>query len=764
MRNSQIFKNILFAVIALTVNFGITANVKAVCTIGSNLILNGDAEADPAFAGGGFSDHDLSNWDPENGSFTVIRYTTGVGFPTNSDPGPANRGTFFFAGGPQNGVTSSGKQIINVADCAGYIDSGRQTYDVSGFFGGFSSQSDTAALTLTFKAEGDIDFGSVTIGSVTAGERGNLTGMLSRSANGTIPPLTRTIEVVLSMPPTAGYNDGYADNLSMILGIALGTWDGGGATSNWSEAANWTGDILPPASMPVVFDETSAKNVVFDVPLTRTGATGISAGYTGTLSTGSTNLTFSDFSQTGGTFTAGSGNLNFNGVTNLNGGTFNAAGGTITLNGSFFFNNGTFNGGSGDLICNSVMTLGTGTFNAPTGNLIYNGLSAFQIQPLVVFNPNGGTFVLNSSAIAPHSSVTSVNFNNLTVSSGFFMQIPFVVGGNLNLLNGIFSGNGTFQVSGNVTIGSGFSGGTSAIQFVGAGNQTFTNSGGVNPTGIWTLNKPGGTVNLANNLDLSNGTSDLVLTNGTITTGANTVIAGERNITRTNGFINGNLRRTFTAIGSKTFDVGTINGYAPVTINATAGTFGVSTTFTVGGNNGTLAGVSPTQSLTRNWTLEPSAGGITTADIRFDYLQTDVPAGANEAGFSFLRNNGTTTAIAPTSIDTTANFATLSGVSQFSTWSLGNLAPLAAMSTISGRVLTGSGRGIYKARLTLTDSQGNSRVVLTNPFGYYRFAEVESGETYVISVFHKEYEFANPTRIINLTEDLTDADFVSDSN
>lgn len=35
------------------------------------------------------------------------------------------------------------------------------------------------------------------------------------------------------------------------------TWDGGGATNNWSEAANWSGDTVPDAGDDVVFDTTS---------------------------------------------------------------------------------------------------------------------------------------------------------------------------------------------------------------------------------------------------------------------------------------------------------------------------------------------------------------------------------------------------------------------------------------------------------------------------------------------------------------------------
>ena len=50
-----------------------------------------------------------------------------------------------------------------------------------------------------------------------------------------------------------------ADTLSNV------TWDGGGATNNWSEAGNWSGDLVPAAGDNVTFDATSTKNATIDV-------------------------------------------------------------------------------------------------------------------------------------------------------------------------------------------------------------------------------------------------------------------------------------------------------------------------------------------------------------------------------------------------------------------------------------------------------------------------------------------------------------------
>jgi hypothetical protein len=36
------------------------------------------------------------------------------------------------------------------------------------------------------------------------------------------------------------------------------------------------------------------------------------------------------------------------------------------------------------------------------------------------------------------------------------------------------------------------------------------------------------------------------------------------------------------------------------------------------------------------------------------------------------------------------------------------------------------------------------------------------GQTYVITIISKRYTFANPTRVINLTDTVTDENFVAD--
>lgn len=88
-----------------------------------------------------------------------------------------------------------------------------------------------------------------------------------------------------------------------------------------------------------------------------------------------------------------------------------------------------------------------------------------------------------------------------------------------------------------------------------------------------------------------------------------------------------------------------------------------------------------------------------------------------------------------------------------------NNVPTAATVEVGGRVLAPSGRGVPRAMVTLTDSLGENRTVLTNTLGYYRFADVEVGATYIFSVNSKYYSFEEATRVLTVTEEIEDLDF-----
>jgi hypothetical protein len=90
------------------------------------------------------------------------------------------------------------------------------------------------------------------------------------------------------------------------------------------------------------------------------------------------------------------------------------------------------------------------------------------------------------------------------------------------------------------------------------------------------------------------------------------------------------------------------------------------------------------------------------------------------------------------------------------------LSPTAATVSVGGRITSGK-RGIRNIRVTLTDANGAARTVLSSQLGYYRFAEVEAGQTYTIQVSGKKYTFANSVQIRSITENTDDVDFQADN-
>lgn len=88
--------------------------------------------------------------------------------------------------------------------------------------------------------------------------------------------------------------------------------------------------------------------------------------------------------------------------------------------------------------------------------------------------------------------------------------------------------------------------------------------------------------------------------------------------------------------------------------------------------------------------------------------------------------------------------------------------PTAAQVSIGGRVAAADGAGIRNVVITLTDSNGATRTARTSSFGYFRFDEVEAGETYVLGVQSKRFTFSQPTRIINVSGAMDDILFTAE--
>ncbi len=69
--------------------------------------------------------------------------------------------------------------------------------------------------------------------------------------------------------------------------------------------------------------------------------------------------------------------------------------------------------------------------------------------------------------------------------------------------------------------------------------------------------------------------------------------------------------------------------------------------------------------------------------------------------------------------------------------------------------------GLVNVKLTLTGPDGVLRSATSNAFGNFRFDDVEVGQTYVLTVHSRRYEFPEPVRVLNVFEEVTDADFIA---
>jgi MYXO-CTERM domain-containing protein len=179
-----------------------------------DLITNGDAEAGSGSPNGSLVA--VPGW-AVTGEFTAVQYGAVGGFPTSVTPGPVDGGLNFLAGGPSSGV-SVGSQVIDLSASAADIDSAAVTFRITGYLGGYSSQGDNVTITAIFQDAASSTIASSTIGPVTPTERANATGLQLRTASGSVPAGTRRVTIQVTMTRTEGsYNDGYADNLTMII-------------------------------------------------------------------------------------------------------------------------------------------------------------------------------------------------------------------------------------------------------------------------------------------------------------------------------------------------------------------------------------------------------------------------------------------------------------------------------------------------------------------------------------------------------------------
>ena len=371
--------------------------------------------------------------------------------------------------------------------------------------------------------------------------------------------------------------------------------------------------------------------------------------------------------------------------------------------------------------------------------------------------------------------VSTANSNpaSVTLSSPIFAFRINMFFGDIHNANQITLGTGGTSTTvvqigqaGNATTGGSFDVSPTHNQGTGVGGEIIlylqetaprTTGFEVNPTRTLLSTTVDNTSNVTiagGDIAISNTAVAATMTNGRIITGANTLAlsSGTATITRTNGYVDGNFRKNYSAAASKLFEVGTANGFSPVTVNATSGTFPAN--FTAKAVQGPQPSVNAATSIQRYWTLTGS--GIT-ADLTFQYLVGDVLG--TEANYKVIRVIGTTPVAFPTSVVTPAtHVATLAGVSVFSDWTVGEIsAPTAAPATISGQVTTTSGAPL--AGVTMYLSGARSGRTITDGNGNYRFTNVATENFYTVTAARVNYHFSPASRSFSLLGNMTEATF-----
>ncbi|MFT3859458.1 MAG: hypothetical protein QM742_18820 [Aquabacterium sp.] len=161
---TTVFQRSLMAIALST----LTCAAHASATLGDNLIVNGNAEAD------------VSGWTAFDGYslFQAVDYGSNWVLPTQ--PGPLDRGTRMFAG---MGGQSAGYQLLELGDIAAQP----LRYSLSGWLGGWLEQNDNALLYVSFLDAGSQEIGHAAIGPVMPADRGNTTGLFLQHSEGLCP-------------------------------------------------------------------------------------------------------------------------------------------------------------------------------------------------------------------------------------------------------------------------------------------------------------------------------------------------------------------------------------------------------------------------------------------------------------------------------------------------------------------------------------------------------------------------------------------------
>ncbi len=218
----------------------------------------------------------------------LITGTVLGGPPALDSPGPAARGSFLFADGNSDTVAT---QVVDVSEGDEIIDRGEAGFRLSADLGGFADERDNAKLEAIFRNGAGAEIGRARIGPVTNVDRGNVTGLQSRTTTQTltgssiIPPLTRSIVIQATLDMVDGLvNNAVMDNADLTLIAQTGanfTDPGAGDTHTafiqWGDGQSEAGVVQQGRGLgSVLADHVYADNCSYTVTVTITDDDGAS--------------------------------------------------------------------------------------------------------------------------------------------------------------------------------------------------------------------------------------------------------------------------------------------------------------------------------------------------------------------------------------------------------------------------------------------------------------------------------------------------------
>jgi len=196
---------------------------------------------------------------------------------------------------------------------------------------------------------------------------------------------------------------------------------------------------------------------------------------------------------------------------------------------------------------------------------------------------------------------------------------------------------------------------------------------------------------------------------------------------------------TSTSVGAKTISA-TYNGDANYNASPAATTSHTvnkaDTTATITGQSATTTGQNVPFTVSYSVSVNSPGAGSPTGNVTVsDGSQSCTGTVAAGQCTLTLTTVGSRTLTATYAGDANFNGSVSAGVSH-------TVTPVtAATVSVGGRVLTPSGAGVYRAKVSLTGTDGIVRSAMTNQFGFYRIDNVPVGQGYILSATSKAYVF-----------------------